>query len=72
MLARVDNRGAQPIRVVLAAPPAGMAWYRTADTGAWMEPQANFAEAGSEYRMMQANYDLAARSIAIFVARPSL
>jgi len=34
-----------------------------------MEPQLNFTLPGGEYRMNQSQYDLAARSLAIFVAR---
>jgi len=63
------NRGAQPIAVMLAAPPAGTAWFRVADTGAWMESQGNIAAPGSEARMGQARYDLDGRSLAMFVAR---
>jgi hypothetical protein len=32
-----------------------------------MEPQSNFAAPGGEHRMMQSQYDLAARSLAMFV-----
>ncbi|MBS1118230.1 MAG: isoamylase [Deltaproteobacteria bacterium] len=63
------NRGAQGIAVVLPAPPAGTSWYRVADTGAWMEPQANIAPPGTEARMGTARYDLEGRSLALFVAR---
>jgi isoamylase len=63
------NRGAQGVPVILPAAPAGTAWYRVADTGAWMESQANIAEPGKEYRMSQSGYDLGARSLAVFVAR---
>lgn len=60
----VYNKSAQPQRVTL---PAGT-WFRAADTGAWMEPQSNFAAPGGEHRMMQSNYDLAPRSLAIFIS----
>jgi glycogen operon protein len=63
------NRGATEVATTLPAPPAGTAWYRVADTGAWMEPQANIAAPGSEYRMNQSRYDLAGRSLALFIAR---
>jgi glycogen operon protein len=59
----VYNRSAQAQRITL---PAGT-WLRVADTGAWMEPDANFSAPGSEHRMMQSQYDLAARSLAMFV-----
>jgi glycogen operon protein len=65
----VYNHSAQQIRITLPPPPAGLAWYRVGDTAAWMEPQANFAAPGSEYRMGHSQYDLAARAVAIFVAR---
>jgi hypothetical protein len=60
----VYNKSSQAQRITL---PAGT-WLRVADTGAWMEPQSNFAAPGSEYRMMQSQYDLAARSLAIFTS----
>ena len=63
------NRGTAQLAIQLPAPPDGLAWYRVADTGAWMEPQANISAPGDEYRMNQRRYDLAARSLALFVAR---
>jgi glycogen operon protein len=63
------NHSAQLQRITLPSPPSGLAWYRVADTAAWMEAEANFSAPGSEHRMQQSNYDLAARSLAIFVAR---
>jgi glycogen operon protein len=65
----IYNRGAQPVVTLLPTPPAGTSWYRVADTGAWMEPQGNFAEPGAEARMGQARYDLVARSLVLFIAR---
>jgi glycogen operon protein len=59
------NRSAQDVQITL---PAGT-WYRVADTGAWMEPQANISAPGTEYKMNQSRYDLAARSLALFVSR---
>jgi hypothetical protein len=44
-------------------------WYRVADTGAWDEPGANIAAPGDEYMMHQSQYALAARSLALFIAR---
>jgi isoamylase len=63
------NRGLALAQVTLPPPPSGLAWYRVADTGAWMEPQANSAAPGAEYRMNQSRYDLVARSLALFIAR---
>ncbi len=65
----VYNRGTADVTVTLAAPPAGTAWYRAADTAAWDEPGANFAPAGSESLMHQATYSVFARSLVIFIAR---
>jgi glycogen operon protein len=64
------NRGTAQVTVTLpAAPaPAGTGWYRAADTSAGLEPN-NFAVPGSEYRMQGGSYGLAARSLAIFIAR---
>ncbi|MBA2544752.1 MAG: glycogen-debranching protein [Deltaproteobacteria bacterium] len=64
----IYNRDSKPAAITLPPPPAA-AWYRVADTGAWMEAQANFAEPGAEHRMQQARYDLAARSLAVFIAK---
>jgi hypothetical protein len=63
------NRGTAQIAMTLPPPPAGLAWYRVADTGNWFEPQANISEPGAEYRMNQSRYDVAGRSLALFVAR---
>ena len=60
------NRSPNAVTITL---PAGPTWYRVADTGAWMEPQANSSDPGSEYMMHQAQYTLAARSAALFLTR---
>ena len=65
----VYNRGTQLVAATLPPPPTGLAWYRVADTAAWMEPQANIAEPGNEYRMNQSRYDVGARSLVLFIAR---
>ena len=65
----VYNRSPQPVRVTLPRAAGGLAWYRAADTAAWMEAQSNFHAPGSEYRMNQSQYDLGARALAIFVAK---
>ncbi len=62
------NRGATAIRITLPPSPTGT-WFRVADTGAWMEADANFDVPGAEHQMQQANYDLAPRSLALFIAR---
>jgi hypothetical protein len=63
------NRDANPVRATLPAPPSGLAWYRVLDTSSGLEAQGNIAAPGDEYRMQQAHYDLAARSLAVFIAR---
>jgi isoamylase len=63
------NRGTAGAVLQLPAPPANLAWYRVADTGAWMEAQANMSAPGGEARMNQLRYDLGARSLALFIAR---
>jgi len=57
--------------VAFTLPPHGTDthWYRVADTGAWLEPEANIAAPGAEYRMNGSRYDLASRSLVIFVER---
>ena len=63
------NRDANPVAITLPAPPSGLAWYRVLDTSTGLEAQGNIAAPGDEYRMQQARYDLAARSLAVFIAR---
>ena len=63
------NGATTTVAATLPAPAAGAAWHRAADTGAWMEDQANFRAPGAEDRMNGRRYDLAARSLAIFVER---
>jgi isoamylase len=60
------NRSPNAVTITL---PAGPTWYRVADTGAWMEPQANSSEPGAEYMMHQSQYSLAARSVALFLTK---
>ena len=60
------NRSPNQLTITL---PAGPTWYRVGDTGAWMEPQANFSEPGAEYQMHQRQYTLAGRAAAIFLTR---
>jgi isoamylase len=52
-------------------PPAapGKAWYRVADTAAWMEAANNFVEPGAEQPVPQQMYGVSARSAALFVER---
>jgi glycogen operon protein len=61
------NGSPSTVVFTLPSPAVGTAWYRAADTATWLEPQANFAAPGSEYRMNGTRYDIAARSLAIFV-----
>jgi hypothetical protein len=63
------NRGTADVTVTIPTAPAGLTWYRVADTGAWDEPDANIAAAGNEYMMHQSQYNVTARSLALFIAR---
>jgi isoamylase len=63
------NGGAGAAAFTLPAPAVGAAWWRVADTAAWMEPQGNAHAPGAEYRMNGARYDVAARALALFVER---
>ncbi len=60
-----------PVEVAVTLPPpsSGAAWYRVADTGAWLEPQSNIHAPDAEYRMNGLRYDLAARSLAVWLER---
>ncbi|HET9990846.1 MAG TPA: hypothetical protein VFQ65_20085, partial [Kofleriaceae bacterium] len=62
------NRGPNKVTVALPAAPAGLAWYRAANTAAFLEASANFALPGEE-ATVQATYDLDGRALAIFIAR---
>jgi glycogen operon protein len=64
------DRGPSAVSATLPSPGAGLAWYRVADTAAWMEPEANFVAPGGEQRVPGASYGLASRSLAIFIAKP--
>jgi glycogen operon protein len=59
-----------PVRFILPDPAPGHAWFRWIDTGAWMEPFSNGADPGQEYRINQPNYDVEARSVAVFTEQP--
>ena len=61
------NGSTATVAFTLPPPSAGAAWYRVADTAAWLEPQSNIAAPGSEYRMNGTRYDLAARSLALWI-----
>jgi len=63
------NGGDADVRLTLPAPGADRTWYRVADTAAWMEPFDNIDAAGAEYRMNGRIYDIAARSVVLFVER---
>ncbi len=62
------NRGSAAVTVTLPAAPNGATWFRSGDTQSGLEPN-NWAAPGAEYMMHQALYTLAARSIAVFVAK---
>ncbi|MEO6776681.1 MAG: alpha-amylase family glycosyl hydrolase [Kofleriaceae bacterium] len=62
------NRGPTKVTVTLPAAPAGLAWYRAANTAAFLEPSANFTLPGQE-APVQATYDLDGRALAILIAR---
>ena len=63
------NRSPQTVVANLPPPPAGLAWYRVADTGWGQEGSANIVAPGSEVLMNQARYDIASRTLALFIAR---
>jgi glycogen operon protein len=63
------DRGAQDVAVTLPDPGAGLAWYRAANTAAFMEPQANFVAPGTELQVTTPTYSVASRALAIFIAR---
>jgi glycogen operon protein len=62
------NRGTAQVSLALPPPPAGTSWYLAADTGAWFEPKDNFNAPGAETKMTL-QYDLGARTVALFLAR---
>jgi isoamylase len=64
----VYNHGAAKVTVTLPAAPAGLAWYRAANTASFLEASANFTVAGQE-ATVAATYDLDSQALAIFIAR---
>ena len=63
------NRDPGAVAATLPPAPAGLAWYRVLDTSSGLEAQGNIVAPGDEYRMQQQRYDLAGRSLAVFIAR---
>lgn len=63
------NGGNPTVRFHLPAAADGFAWYRVADTAAWMEPYSNIDPAGQELLMQGSIYDLDGRSLALFIER---
>jgi isoamylase len=63
------NGGTSAVAYTLPAHAATTAWFRVADTGAWLEDESNIEMPGDEYRMMGNRYDLAPRSLVLFVER---
>jgi glycogen operon protein len=63
------NGGSPIVQMTLPEPADGFAWYRVADTAAWMEAFDNIDPPGDEYRMNQRIYDVAGRSVVVFIER---
>jgi isoamylase len=63
------NRSANKVTVTLPPAGGGLAWYRAANTAAFMEPQDNFVAPGGEAPIAQPTYDLDARAIVILIAK---
>ena len=63
------NRGTAKVTVTLPAAPAGKAWYRVANTAAFLEPSNNIAAPGAEPLVTTATYDLDARALALLIAK---
>ncbi|MEO8549237.1 MAG: alpha-amylase family glycosyl hydrolase [Kofleriaceae bacterium] len=62
------NRGAAKVTITPPAAPAGLTWYRAANTAAFLEATANFTVPGDE-ASIGATYDLDGRALLILVAR---
>jgi glycogen operon protein len=63
------NRDMTAVKIMIPPPPGGTAWFRVADTSAWMEAAGNIAAPGAESRIHSSEYDLGVRSLALFIAR---
>jgi glycogen operon protein len=63
------NGGTAPAIAELPGSAAGYRWHRAGDTAAWMEAYDNFDPLGAEYAMEGAIYELAPRSLAVFLER---
>ena len=62
------NRSPNKVTITLPAAPNGMAWYRAANTAAFLEASANFTQPGEE-TPVAATYDLDGRALMILIAR---
>lgn len=65
----VYNGGTASVAATLPPHDADTHWFRVADTAAWLEPEGNAHEPGDEYQMKGSVYDVASRSLALFVER---
>jgi glycogen operon protein len=63
------NSGADALTAHLPPAGPGKAWYRVSDTAAWMEPNGNFAEPGTEARLDSATYEMAGRSALLLIEK---
>ncbi len=63
------NRGTAKVTVTLPAAPSGKAWYRVANTAAFLETSNNIAPVGSEQLVTTPTYDLDSRALALLIAK---
>ncbi|HUJ57450.1 MAG TPA: isoamylase [Kofleriaceae bacterium] len=63
------NRGAAKLTITLPPAPAGLSWWRAANTAAFLEPQDNFVPPGQEQQVTTPTYDLDARALVLLIAR---
>jgi glycogen operon protein len=63
------NGWQDPVDITLPAATGGHAWFRVADTGAWMENSDNCREPGREDPLTAADYKLDRRSVLLLIEK---
>ncbi len=57
------------VTVTLPSPRPGRRWHRVADTAAWLEPEGNAHEAGSEPALTGPSYGMHGRSLLLLIEK---
>jgi isoamylase len=63
------NGWKDPVQITLPGATTGHAWFRVADTGAWMEPDGNCRDAGREDPLNASTYKMDGRSVLLLIEK---